>query len=342
MKRHNNKTITIFFLVVTFFVFNPINSNAQTKLVDSVWQGVANYKLKSVDLKLTIIVQFLGNNKVDGYTLIQTYGSKATEKYNIYSGRYETNLEYALLSTSEKREFGTYKLNGNTVFIKLSEVTINATFKDNYLDGEATLSFSNDKSKWIAEKVADGKAQTKVNSQNQPKLLGLYDRLPENLGQFKRTRLQKYTYIKDYKPPSSGNSAANIQEAIRKAQEFEQKRPIENGETDGGFATYLIEQNKLIVITFTKYKDIASATEGFRKEVSETNPKGIQEFVVKNEAKKNKNGEIVGRLMVFRNTSEDGKQQREIIIFSFNEFVYYLFANKFGDGEKLSNLLPLE
>lgn len=342
------------FGVLFLIVISICSANAQTKLIDSVWRGVANYKLKSVDLKLTIIIQFLENNKIDGYTLIQTYGSKAVEKYNIYNERYETNLEYALLSTSEKREFGTYTLKRDTVFIKLSEVNINATFKDNYLDGDAILSFSNDKAEWIAEKFSDGKEQTKVNSQNQSKPLTLYERLPKKLEQFSRTELKKYSYIKDYEPPKSGSASQDIQNAFARSREFEQKLPIINGEVEGGFAIYSDEQNSQVWISFTKFKNINSANESpdiaqanqtyiaHKQRVKERNGIRFPNYSVQKENFTNKSGQIVGQLIKIQELTDNGKVKHERIIFSYNEYVYDLISYSFGDAEKAIKLLPLE
>ena len=337
-------------LAICFLMFCSVgSSNAQLRsasvnLEGTKWRGAATIYLNWGDIDTRYFdYTFAEKGKVHVQYNSEVTGSRPQTRYNNSTQSYEQTYVNTVVSNSLFAEVGTYKQNGNSVHLDFSDHSLDATINSNGMEGIITLKLSGEKAKWGAAKISNDIQQNKLNSSsestavtpnkkdssklptespNKSALLSMGERLPEQLGQVKRSRLNIIRYV----PPKAGDKEKRLTAAD--VPDYDSETPLTRtgyrGEVEGAFANY-----EGAFVSLTKFKNSAKAADGLQEFVKKNSA-----YIVKRETVRSLAGQSVGELVVV--------QGEKVVAFTHGVYLYELISLNKGEAQKIQKLLRLE
>lgn len=328
------RIVTWNFLLLATYLLLPVGSivpsaqgqstTTQLKLEGTKWRGAATTFLRMGDIDTRYFDYVFGEKgKVRVQYNREVTGSRSETRWNNSTQSYETTSVNTVISNSLFAEVGTYKQTGNSIHLDFGDHSIDAIVKSASMEGIITLKISGEKAKWGAQKTSNDSQQVNSNIPKQSNViipnksttLSMEERLPKQLGQFKRGELYVFTYI-----PETGENPL-----------LEYAYGGHKGEVKGAHASY-----DRVSIRLTKFKDSAKAIESLQENFN----KESAPYIIKKEPVKNRSGQIMGELSVWQHKSDNFSL--EVIRFTDGLYLYYIESKVFGEAQKLQKLLPLE
>jgi len=333
-----------FLILTNAFVYKGQSKTSEPNLINTGWKASSEQMNPNKPYYFDFVFDFKESGKVRACIIFKKFMPKPKLKYDPLTDQADSKLAtvYELQPAEYFTYIGTYKQSENVVRLEFSSVLlIDAIIKGKSMEGVVAMKQSNDKARLTADRISsytrqekftcDSTGGTKKDSPvSSTELfmeytpLSMEERLPQQLGQFKRTDFDTYTYT----APKPGDTKGDaLQEAVNASRG---KHIGWNGEVEGASAKY-----GEITVFITKYKDSAKATNSMQKSIS-------SEFIVKREAMKNRAGQAVGELVVSQSPKKVRDTMNELVMFTYGLYEYNIYSTNWGDAQKLQKLLPLE
>jgi hypothetical protein len=138
----------LFLAISVLMLFSPLTSNAQnpsgsTNLEGTQWIAKP-YNMVNVDASVTVL-NFTYFFSEEGRVKLVTFATKGT-------GMSPVTGQLTLPVASSTEVFGTYKVNGKSVYLDFPNETISASIRGNLMKGVMTLKKTNKNEEWIVER----------------------------------------------------------------------------------------------------------------------------------------------------------------------------------------------
>ena len=157
---------TIHILLHTSSLIPRVHSQTFRPILEGTkWEGGAEISLNTVDV-LTINADFVfaANGKVGIAYRTQLAGLRPKWRYNPFTEKYDTALEYTIISvTPGPPEVTTYRQNGRAIHIEFYDYYIDATINGNVMEGIIAMKSRPNKAKWVAERVSGASSNSTSN-----------------------------------------------------------------------------------------------------------------------------------------------------------------------------------
>lgn len=160
----NNMNLARFLALLILFTTSSVSfANGYSSAREIVfvegtkWKFDTEITLVSSDvLRMVGDYTFAKNGKVGAAYERELYGwRRRGTRYDILTGRYEDYYGDALISSLPVNEIGTYKLNGSSIHLEFNSHYVDATIKDNRMEGFIVLKPNKEPKKWVAERVLE-------------------------------------------------------------------------------------------------------------------------------------------------------------------------------------------
>jgi hypothetical protein len=321
-------------------IISAQNRSTQTNVENTAWKATAPIHYTSYYSAATALYKFERQGKAEGFINYLDAPPPQTTYDPVLGWR----TQYYNPTIQRSDEKGEYRQQGTSIHIEFPDYVIDATINGNRMDGQITDKKSNEKARWAAERIlneeqlneyfgvpsktitpmpnTESDSASSIKSPRNTAPLSMKERLPEQLGQFKRTNFMNY-----------------------RLEDFDEDKGIDSivprfgvhSSRGGRVESVSADYSEGVIINVDRYKTTAECQSSLRKRVGSIESR----YIVKREILMNRAKQQVGELVVAQGTLNDGSFY-EVQFFTFGTYIYEIMARNRGDAQRIQKLLPLE